>query len=111
MVNFTETPANIESLEIFLERDIFLRTLIRELAGTLQNVVGLEEVSGFISVVGQAMGQQIDRSYKSVLKVSQLSREQVTQVLLDSGEAVANDRMLALAKRLAARGCQAKNHG
>ncbi len=73
----------LEALEIPLERDVFFRTLIRELAGTLQDVVGIEEASGFISVVGQAMGRMIDHDYKSALKVSKLSRQQVTQVLLD----------------------------
>ena len=29
-----------------LERDVFLRHLLRELAGTLQDVVGLDEASG-----------------------------------------------------------------
>lgn len=77
----TQTP--VKDLDISLERDLFLRTLIRELSGTLQNLVGLEEASGFISVVGQNMGKQIDHAYKSALQVSNLSREQVTQVLLD----------------------------
>lgn len=90
----TKTTTNTSTLETFnipLERDIFLRTLIRELSGTLQNVVGLEEASGFISVVGQAMGRQIDHDYKSALKVSQLSREQVTQVLLDLKRRIQGD--------------------
>ena len=39
-------------LELPLERDLFSRTLIRELAGTLQQVVGLDDASGYISVVG-----------------------------------------------------------
>jgi predicted ArsR family transcriptional regulator len=66
-----------------LERDIFLRTLIRELAGTLQEVVGLEEASGFISVVGQRMGTQINEDYKAALAVSKLDRAQVADVLVD----------------------------
>jgi predicted ArsR family transcriptional regulator len=73
----------VEQLELPLERDLFLRTLIRELSGTLQDVVGLEEAAGFISVVGQRVGDQINESYKSALQVSQLSREQVSQVLVD----------------------------
>ncbi|WP_017304804.1 methanogen output domain 1-containing protein [Spirulina subsalsa] len=81
----------LESLEIPLERDVFLRTLIRELAGTLQSVVGLEEASGFISVVGQAMGRAIDEDYKSALQVSKLSREQVTQVLIDLKRRIQGD--------------------
>nr|WP_317269030.1 methanogen output domain 1-containing protein [Arthrospira sp. PLM2.Bin9] len=80
------SPDNNQSfteLDIPLERDIFLRTLIRELAGTLENVVGLQEASGFISVVGQSMARAIDHHYKSALQLSQLSRSQVAQVLVD----------------------------
>ena len=60
MNNALKSETFLKELSIPLERDVFLRTLIRELAGTLQDVVGLEEASGFISVVGQNMGRQID---------------------------------------------------
>jgi predicted ArsR family transcriptional regulator len=73
----------IEDLPVPLERDVFLRTLIRELAGTLQDVVGMEEASGFISVVGQRVGDQINDGYKQALEVSSLDRAQVAQVLVD----------------------------
>lgn len=66
-----------------LNRDVFLRTLIRELSGTLQDVVGLEEASGFISVVGQNVGRQMNEDYKKALQVSHLSKEQIAQVLVD----------------------------
>jgi predicted ArsR family transcriptional regulator len=74
---------DISNLSVPLERDVFLRTLIRELSGTLQDVVGLEEASGFISVVGQRVGDQINRDYRAALAVSQLDREQVAAVLVD----------------------------
>jgi predicted ArsR family transcriptional regulator len=80
-----------EDLSIPLERDVFLRTLIRELSGTLQEVVGLEEASGFISLVGQRMGDQINESYKSALGVSHLSREQVAEVLVDLKRRIRGD--------------------
>ena len=73
----------MQSLPVALERDVFLRNLIRELAGTLQDVVGLEEAAGFISIVGQRIGDQINHDYKSALQVENLDREQVTQVLVD----------------------------
>lgn len=78
-------PADVDvaSLAVPLERDVFLRTLIRELAGTLQEVVGLEDASGFISVVGQRVGEQINEDYKRALQVEHLNREQVAQVLVD----------------------------
>ena len=75
--------ATLHSLDIPLERDVFLRNLVRELAGTLQDVVGLEEASGFISVVGQRIGEQINDDYKAALGVPELSRAQVAEVLVD----------------------------
>ncbi len=66
-----------------LDRDLFLRTLLRELAGTLQDVVGLEEASGFISVVGQRIGDDINAGYRRELGVSLLNRSQVADVLVD----------------------------
>lgn len=72
-----------QALDIPLERDVFLRNLVRELAGTLQDVVGLDEASGFISVVGQRIGEQINDDYKAALRVPELSRAQVAEVLVD----------------------------
>lgn len=91
MSSSTETKNPIANLEIPLERDLFLRTLIRELSGTLQEVVGIEEAAGFISVVGQNMGDQINHAYKSALKVSSLSREQVINVLVDLKDRIQGD--------------------
>jgi predicted ArsR family transcriptional regulator len=82
-VSLVQTEISVQRANVPLERDIFLRTLIRELAGTLQELVGLEEASGFISVVGQRMGTQINEDYKSALAVSKLDRAQVAEVLVD----------------------------
>ena len=79
----SEITAPVLSGDVPLERDVFLRTLLRELAGTLQDVVGLDEASGFISVVSQNMGDQINQSYKQALQVSELTRSQVAAVLVD----------------------------
>lgn len=73
----------MSSLDISLERDIFLRTLISELAGTLQNVVGQEEAEGYISIVGQNIGEWINTTYKGKLNQEKLTREQVIGVLID----------------------------
>lgn len=85
------TPPPVCQLAIPLERDVFLRTLIRELAGVLQDVVGLEEASGFVSVVGQHMGRQIDSAYKHALQVSNLTREQVAEVCVDLKRRIQGD--------------------
>ena len=72
-----------ETGEVQLDRDVFLRRLLRELAGTLQDIVGLQEASGYISVVGAAMGEHIDAEYRRALAVERLSRAQVAEVLVD----------------------------
>lgn len=80
--DLAEAP-KVSEAPIALERDVFLRALLRELAGTLENVVGLAEASGYISVVGGAIGEGIDASYRQALAVERLSRDQVRDVLVD----------------------------
>lgn len=86
----TELPV-IQQLPIDLHRDDFMRTLLRELSGTLQDVVGLDETAGFISVVGQRMGDRINDDYRSALAVSKLTRQQVAQVLIDLKRRIEGD--------------------
>ena len=87
----TQPAISVEELPIGLERDVFLRTLVRELAGTLQDVVGLREASGYISVVGSAIGEQINREYKAALGAPRLSRNQVADVLVDLKRRIQGD--------------------
>ncbi len=78
-------------VDVPLNRDVFTRTLIRELAGTLEDVVGIEEASGYISVVGASIGEQINQSYRSALQVPRLSRDQVRDVLVDLKRRIEGD--------------------
>lgn len=84
------TPS-ARDLDVPLERDVFLRDLLRELSGSLQEVVGLEEASGFVSVVGQRIGRRIDRSYKQALQAEKLNREQLAEVLVDLKRRIEGD--------------------
>lgn len=81
----------IQAIPMPLERDVFLRTILRHLAGTLQDVVGLDEASGFVSVVGQKIGDEINAAYTSALAVERLSREQVAEVLVDLKRRIQGD--------------------
>ena len=54
----------VGELKVNHNPDVFMRSLIRELAGLLEEVVGLEEAAGFISVVGQNMGSMIHDMYR-----------------------------------------------
>ncbi len=91
MGNTPAACAALSDLAVPLERDVFLRSLLRELAGTLQDVVGLDEAAGFISVVGQRIGDQINAEYKRALQVSELTRQQVAQVLVDLKRRIRGD--------------------
>ncbi len=81
----------VSQLPLPLERDVFLRTLLRHLSGSLQRIVGLDEASGFISLVGQEMGDEINRGYRRALGVSHLSRKQVGEVLVDLKRRIQGD--------------------
>jgi predicted ArsR family transcriptional regulator len=83
MIGTEAVSTSLKETNVRLERDSFLRDVVRELAGTLQDVVGLEEASGFISIVGHNIGTQIDKDYRSALGLSNLTREQVAEVLVD----------------------------
>jgi len=82
---------DFSSLDIPLERDGFMRELLRQLSGTLQDVVGLEEASGFISIVGQNIGDQINQNYCQALNVSNLNREQVAAVMVNLKQRIQGD--------------------
>ena len=91
MQTHADVPGNAALVDVPLERDGFMRTLIRELAGTLEDIVGLEEASGFVSVVGQRMGEEIDGFYRRELALPELSREQVADVLVDLKRRIKGD--------------------
>ena len=91
MSESVEAALSVATAALPLERDVFLRSLVRELAGTLQDVVGLDEAAGYISVVGQKIGEQIDRDYRQALGVERLDRMQVAEVLVDLKRRIRGD--------------------
>lgn len=77
--------------DVPLERDAFLRTLVRHLTGSLEDVIGLEEASGFVALVGQEMGEQIGDMYRDALALPRLNAEQVAAVLVDLKRRIKGD--------------------
>lgn len=73
----------LEVLDVELERDGFLRDLIRELSGTLEDVVGLDQASGFVSLVGQRIGESINTKYRRALGQDSLDPETVSAIFVD----------------------------
>ncbi|MBW3576965.1 MAG: transcriptional regulator [Actinobacteria bacterium] len=81
----------LDAAAITLERDGFMRSLLRHLTGALQDVVGLDDASGFVSVVGGTMGRELDADYRRALGVARLDREQVAAVLVDLKRRIQGD--------------------
>ncbi len=77
------TLPDFATLPIERDRDQFTRELLRELAGILEETVGIEKASGFIAMVGGRLGLQMDREYRAATGVEQLTLEQVAAVLVD----------------------------
>ena len=65
----------------------------RDLAGTLQEVVGIREAAGFVSVVGQQMGDYSQRASMPppCLQKTQLDRDEVRDVLVDLKRRIQGD--------------------
>ncbi len=87
--------ATISSARIALDRDIFLRTLIRELAGVQEDVVGYEEAAGYVSLVGQSIGEWLNDLYRKELGTPVLTRAQVADVLVDLKKRIEGDFSIA----------------
>lgn len=81
----------VQGASVPLDRDLFLRTLIRELSGVLEDVVGLQEAAGFVSIVGQQMGDQMNADYTAALQVEKMSRAQVAETLVDLKRRIQGD--------------------
>ena len=69
--------------DISRDRDQFLRELLRELAGTLEDVVGIEDASGFISTVGARLGHVMNDEYRAHAGVAKLNKNQIAAALVD----------------------------
>lgn len=78
----------VVALPVSLDRDIFLTSLMGELASTLQDVVGPDEASGCISAAGERVGERINNGYKFALAVHELPRSRISEVLVDVGRRI-----------------------
>jgi predicted ArsR family transcriptional regulator len=86
-----EFQPEIRRAQVPVDRDWFMRALIRELAGTLEEVIGIEETNGYMSVVGSALGAMIDHEYRGALALFRLDRSQIASVLVDLKRRIAGD--------------------
>jgi hypothetical protein len=85
------TGDELAQAELPLDRDWFLRRLVRGLAGTLEDVIGLDEASGYFSLVGSALGREIGSDYLAALQREQLGQVELPAVLVDLKRRIGGD--------------------
>lgn len=78
-------------LNVLLDQDVFLRGLLRHLTGALEDVVGVGDASGFVSIVGQTMGAELDDRYRHALCLTRLDRPLLARVLIDLMRRIGGD--------------------
>lgn len=65
------------------DRDQFLRELLRDLSGVLEDAVGVEEAETFVAMVGSRMGTAMNQDYRAAAGVEPLDIEQVAAAMVD----------------------------
>lgn len=70
----------VQQLDLPLNRDNFLRQLLHHLTGTLQDVVGLKQAEGFVAMVAQRIGEELNHDYRSALGSKKLGSVDVSAV-------------------------------
>ena len=63
--------------------ETFMRWMIRDIAGVLQDVVGDAEAEGYVSVVGDRMGERLDDLYSEGRSHGPWSTTDLSEVLVD----------------------------
>jgi predicted ArsR family transcriptional regulator len=86
-----DTDADVQRAAVPLDRDRFMRALIRQLAGSLEDVIGPQEAKGYFSLVGSVIGSEIGRSYLEALQRERLDRAEVAAVLVDLKRRIEGD--------------------
>lgn len=82
-VQMDEDLTELARTSVRLEKSDFFNEVIRELSGSLQDIVGLAEAEGFITLVASRIAQRINNDYKSALKLEHIPKDVLADVLVD----------------------------
>ncbi|GAB2914213.1 methanogen output domain 1-containing protein [Rheinheimera gaetbuli] len=74
----------VENLPVRHSKEEFLLQIVSQLSKTLEDVVGLEDAEGFISLVGARMGKLLDADYHAAANLKDnFDLDTVARVLVD----------------------------
>lgn len=80
-----------DDIDISLDRDGFMQKMLRDLAGVLQDSIGVREARGFVSIVGARMGDTLNLMYRKAFGQDQLNSDQVVHSLIDLKQRINGD--------------------
>jgi predicted ArsR family transcriptional regulator len=76
-------PLEFHKLPIPLDRDRFVRDLLRAMTASLEQALGAERAAKLVADIGERTGEQFNLYYRAALKKVQLSREEVGAAMTD----------------------------
>ena len=82
---------NLADANIDLNPDVFMRRMLRDLTGLLQDVVGLDQAEGYIHSVGASVGEWIESKYRAELGGVDMDPRQVAEVFVDLKRRIGGD--------------------
>jgi predicted ArsR family transcriptional regulator len=66
-----------------IEKDTFMRSVLRELVGILEQTVGEREAEAYINSVGLSLGRFLNKDYRASFSSEKLDARQVAATLVD----------------------------
>jgi hypothetical protein len=82
---------NSPEIDVPLDRDSFMQSMLRDLAGVLQDSIGMQEARGFVSIVGAHMGDSLNSMYRKSFDQSRLTSGQVVESMIDLKKRIDGD--------------------
>ncbi len=88
--------ARMQKLEFYklpipLDRDRFVRDLLRNFTASVESALGPDKASAIVAEIGERTGEQISIYYRAALKSTQLSPEQVAAAMVDLKRRIEGD--------------------
>ncbi|WP_240484713.1 methanogen output domain 1-containing protein [Pseudoponticoccus marisrubri] len=77
--------------DLDLDADLFMRKMLRDLTGLLQDVVGLDEAEGYINSVGTSVGRWIEDKYRAEMGGQDLDPTRIAEVFVDLKRRIGGD--------------------
>lgn len=65
-----------------LTREEFVLDLVRDISGTLEDIIGIEEAEGYLAVVGHMMGERLYEMYRAA-PFEEIAPDRIPEVLVD----------------------------